>query len=129
MFALNISFVASILYLNEVTWLKSKHGSRVQFPAAISQLSKTEFQILLRRRMGWRVVSKKPRRFQLWKSAPTKTDWTFKNLRPLWDTSLHTGILHRKLYENSFSPYLLCDNDFFLNQNDSIIINLNLKKI
>lgn len=65
MFALNISFVASILYLNEVAWLKSKHGSRVQFPATISQLSKTEFQILLRRRMGWRVVSKKPRRFQL----------------------------------------------------------------
>lgn len=33
------------------------------------------------------------------------------------------GYITGKLYEYSFSLYLLCDNDFFFNQNDSIIIN------
>ena len=46
----------------------------------------------------WARVSfrKSPVAFSACESAPTKTDWTFKNHRPLWDTSFRTGTSRRE---------------------------------
>lgn len=87
-------------------WFKSKHGYVAQSPGAISQVSKPSFKYFHEDEWVW----KKAVAFSSGKSAPTKTDWIFKNHWLLWggerEKVLYRIDFHQNVGGNTFSSLL-----------------------